>query len=392
MVLGILLSIAGWFSIQRRADAIDDASAAAAQLIRVQDVRVRIVEADSLASRAYLAGGQEDPDQRLAYDDRVAAAASGLVEAASAATGDDVELLERASIGLGTYIGLVEQARANNRQGFPVGAAYQRQARTVGEGVVADLRELEAGARERVDDSIATAHRAGWPVGTAAVLALAAIALGGVWLAVRWRRLINVPLAGAGLIALLVLTMGLGANASAMREADDVVEGSLSAADVLAQARAAAFDARSNEALTLVYRGSGAAFEAQWAESSSIVDTALATSCGAYAQGCGAIDAYAEYARGYRVVRSLDAAGDWEGAVDLSTAGEGMADVDPVLAFDSFADVSATAIDDRTDAAIAGFAGATDGLDVVAVAIVVAGALIALLAALGYGQRLREYR
>ena len=36
--------------------------------------------------------------------------------------------MESANAGLARYTGLIEQARANNRQGFPVGAAYQRQA------------------------------------------------------------------------------------------------------------------------------------------------------------------------------------------------------------------------------------------------------------------------
>src|SRR5687768_9626588 len=69
VVLGILLSLGGWFSVQRRSTAIDEAAASAQQLIRVQDVRVLVVEADSLAARAYLQGGQEDPAERLEYDE-----------------------------------------------------------------------------------------------------------------------------------------------------------------------------------------------------------------------------------------------------------------------------------------------------------------------------------
>ena len=84
--------------------------------------------------------------------------------------------------------------------------------------------------------------------------------------------MVNVPIAIAGLITLLVLTVGAGVNHRAVDRAADAVSGPLTAADLLAQARAAGFDARSNEALTLIFRGNGQAYETQWQLSSSVVD------------------------------------------------------------------------------------------------------------------------
>jgi len=397
VVLALVLSLGGWYSVQRRSTAIDDAAAAAQQLIRVQDVRVLVVEADSLASRAYLQGGQEVAAERQAYEDSAANASNGLVDAATAATTVDAQLLESANAQLARYLGLVEQARANNRQGFPVGAAYLRQAHTVSVAIVSALREVEAHARQRVDDSIARAHRSSWLLVLGTMLVLAAIVVGGVWVTIRWRRLINVPLAAAGLLAFVVLTAGVGVNAGAMNDADAVVEQPLSSADVLAQARAAAFDARSNEALTLIYRGNGQAFASQWEISSSIVDAALDESCGAYDVGCDASEPFAAYSRGYEAVRKLDdEEGDWEAARDLSTTGTTTADTgsadNPVASFEAFASTSGDAISAQSAAAARGFENAVDGLGVLAFLIVIAGLAIAVLAVLGYGQRVREYR
>jgi len=397
VVLALVLSLGGWYSVQRRSTAIDDAAAAAQQLIRVQDVRVLVVEADSLASRAYLQGGQEVAAERQAYEDSAANASNGLVDAATAATTVDAQLLESANAQLARYLGLVEQARANNRQGFPVGAAYLRQAHTVSVAIVSALREVEAHARQRVDDSIARAHRSSWLLVLGTMLVLAAIVVGGVWVAIRWRRLINVPLAAAGLLAFVVLTAGVGVNAGAMNDADAVVEQPLAAADVLAQARAAAFDARSNEALTLINRGGGQAADAQWHLSKSIVDAALSESCDAYGAGCDADEPFAAYAVGYTAVRTLDdKEGDWEDARDLSTTGQTTASVpsgvNPVASFESFAETSGDAIAAESSSAARGFDNAVDNLGLLAFLVVIAGLAIAVLAVLGYGQRVREYR
>ncbi len=272
VLAALALSIGGWYSIDRRDTAIDDAARAAEQLIQVQDVRVQVVQADSIASNAYLVGGQEAADQRAQYDERIAAAASGLLVAAEGAANLDGQELESVNQRLAVYAGLIEQARANNRQGFPVGAAYQRQARDVASELVDSLRTVEQSTRERVDDSMQRAHRASWLLILTALIAMTALALGSWWLAMRWRRLVNVPLAVAAAVAALVLTVGVAINGRAVSHAGDAVRDPLSAADLVAQARAAGFDARSSEALTLINRGNGASYEAEWLLSASVVD------------------------------------------------------------------------------------------------------------------------
>ena len=391
VLVSLVLSIGGWYGIDRRGTGIDDAAQAASQLILVQDVRVRVVQADSLASVAYLIGGQEPADQRREYDDRISEAAGGLTTAASAATRDDVAALERATALLTRYVGLVEQARANNRQGFPVGAAYQRQARGIVDEIVAALRSVESNSRARVNASMDRAHRAGALVAGAGIALLVAIALGSWWMARRWRRLLNVPLVVAAAIVLLVLTIGGSISASAARRADRAVSGPLTAADLLAQARAAGFDARSNEALTLIARGNGAGYEVEWQRSTSVVTTAVGAACAGFDVGCDASLSFDRYVDQHQALRVLDDTGDWDTAVAASTGDRGSA-VNTMVPFDEFAAQAGSDVGVQADVAADGFDRASAPLGTLGLIVGVAGLATAALAVAGYGQRLREYR
>ncbi len=386
VLAAIGLSLGGWYSIDRRDTAIDDAADAAAQLIDVQDVRVQVVQADSLASTAYLVGGQESAERRAAYDASIADAAAGLLVAAQRATETDAPELQRAGALLTRYTGLVEQARANNRQGFPVGAAYQRQAREVASELVASLRVVEERTRRRVDDSMERGHRASWLLVLTAFVVVGVVLAGSWWLARRWRRLVNVPLAAAAVVAVGVLTIGVAVNAAAVRRAGDAVRGPLSAADLVAQARAASFDARSSEALTLINRGNGAAYEQQWQLSASVVDTALGRSCDDFGVACDLVPLADAYRESHEEVRRLDDGGEWDAAVEFALTGR------PATDFDALAAASADVLDERAAAAQGEFDRADRSLPLLRLLVVLAGAAIAALAAVGYGQRLREYR
>ena len=109
------------------ATALGRASASTAQLIRVQQIQTNLLAADATATNAFLVGGLEPPAQRQAYDDAINAATTGITEAAEAESADE-QALSRLNEELVAYVALIEDARANNRQGFPVGAQYQRTA------------------------------------------------------------------------------------------------------------------------------------------------------------------------------------------------------------------------------------------------------------------------
>ena len=235
-----------------------------------------IVQADSIASNAYLLAGQESREQREQYDDRIATATGRLVEVSNAAAGGDVATLEQGSTLLATYVGLVEQARANNRQGFPVGAAYQRQARDVAEQLVDSLRTVEQSSRRRVNDSMQRAERAGWLLVLTAVLLLAVLVAGSLWLAFRWRRLINVPIAIAGLIAAVGPDRGRRHQPSSgqprRRHRARVVDGSRPAGAGTRRRLRRSFERGADTGLPRQRRRS---YETQWKLSVSVVEQAI---------------------------------------------------------------------------------------------------------------------
>lgn len=401
IVLALVFAVGGAFGVNRRANAIDDVRSSAAQLLALQDIRVRVVHADAIASSSYLVGGQEDPAQRTAYLDEIAKAGDGLVAVSAAATPADLVQLSDAGRLLGSYVGLVEQARANNRQGFPVGAAYQRQANGLVSNtdaetpdIVSSLRSVEASQRDQINAGLSTAHRAGAWLQLFGWLLVAALVVGSVWLARTFRRLINIPIAIAGVLLLLLLLIGGSTQAGAVSDADAAVNGPLAGADDAAQARAAAFEARSQEALTLINRGNGAANEANWQTGNSIVLQALDRPLGgAASQSTRAADAYGSYSDAHVEIRALDDGGNWDQAVAASLGRQPTSTgTNAVAAFNDFDQIIEEIARTEGSGAAQLLSDAAAPLRKLRNIVFVAGLVIAALAAVGCGQRLREYR
>ena len=245
ILFALVFAILGAYGVGKRRSSIDATRHAADQLLDLQDIRVNLVQADSIASRLYLTGGAEDPSQRQLYVGSIDKAGTKLVGVVLQLDlgGDQATAMEAANGGLAQYTGLIEQARANNRQGFPVGAAYERQANELAGKVVTNLRTVEQSQRDAVNDELAAADRAGaWLALTGWVL-VAVIVLVGLWLALRFHRVVNIPLGVAVIAVLIVLILASASQGSAVNKADDAVGGSLTTADLVAQARAAAYDA-----------------------------------------------------------------------------------------------------------------------------------------------------
>jgi hypothetical protein len=93
------------------------------QLVRVQNIQSTLYRADALATNAFLIGGLEPPAQRKAYDDAIDQVSRSITDAAEAQSADR-DVLADLNTTVNRYSTSVELARANNRQGFPVGAEY----------------------------------------------------------------------------------------------------------------------------------------------------------------------------------------------------------------------------------------------------------------------------
>ena len=218
-------------------------------------------------------GGLEPAAQRADYTEAIATA-SGLIAQAAQHQPADGNALSALNQSLIAYTSQVEQARANNRQALPIGAQYLK-------GASADLRadalpllaNLGEANNARVTEEFDRAARAALWLDVVGLLALVVLALALVWLARRTRRYVNVPLAAAALVVLVTMVVGTVGLLAVKSDVDTTREGVYAATRSTAQARIAGFDAKSNESLTLIARGSGASFEKAWQASSAAVTT-----------------------------------------------------------------------------------------------------------------------
>ena len=160
------------------------------------------------------------------------------------------------------YAGLVEAARANNRQGLPVGAQYLREASN---GLRADaLPVADALVQANTDRSAASLNTGwGWVVPLLALAALALLVVVQLRVARQFRRRINAGLLVSSLLLLGLAVASLGLMIALLFTTADS-RSSFDDASNIGTARVQANLAKSSESLTLIARGSGKPYEDAW--------------------------------------------------------------------------------------------------------------------------------
>lgn len=386
--VALVFVVVGALAVNERARAIDGARTDSAQSVRVQAVRTNLVQADAFATNAFLVGGLEPPEQRASYQQRIATVAE-LVAQAAGGDARDADLLSAVNDDVARYIGLIESARANNRQGFPVGVAYLKQASTLlRDDTLPALGRLSDRTAERLAAHYADADAADgalWAIGGIAILLLVGAQ---VWLLRRTRRVFNVAMVAAT-VFIAGATLAAGAlMAVAQHDANDTEAGPSADALRIAQARVAAFDAKSAESLTLIARGSGEVFEERFQANATEALAALEGG-GTGLKSQGSLDALTAYLDLHVKIRTLDDGGDWDAAVELATkSGDGGANA-IFIEFDQQSKTAlgsaAGSVDDRLKDARIPLAGAS-------ALVLIGGFLAATGASRGISVRLREYR
>jgi hypothetical protein len=403
VLVSILVGLFTAVTVQSRAQALDDLAARSGPLsIAAQDLYRSLSDADATANSAFLAGGLERAEVRARYESDIAQAETALATAVAAREPADLAdpegPLAVLSRELSVYTGLVETARANNRQELPVGAAYQREASNL-------MREELLPAAERLytdENAVLRADQdraAGLPVVEVA-LGLGMLVL--LFFAQRYlrrhtRRRLNAGLlvaTGAAVVSLawvLLATIGVMANVDASQE-----HGS-EQTDVLAKARIAALAARGDETLTLVARGSGKEFEENY---QTVVEgltgdgllgqaERLATDDAVRDHVSTAIAAQQDWHDVHGQIRELDDNGDSRAAVQLaiepgdSGAAEKFDAVDNSLR-EAIVATTATFEDEVGQA--------SNALTGTVIGVIVLALVAAAGAAAGIWQRLKEYR
>lgn len=404
VVVGVLVGVFTAINVQTRAQSLDNLKGSSGPLADAAQTLYRsLSDADATANSGFLAAGG-DPGAvetlRGRYDQDIAQAQHALAVAVAARTPADLadpnSPLSILSSKLSVYTGIVETARANNLQGFPVGAAYQREASNLMHGqLLTAARQLydEETARLEADQDQATS-----PPAVEVVLGVAALVL--LYFAQRYvrrrtRRRVNVGLAVATVAAVVSLawvviaTIGVTSNVDASR-----VNGS-DQTKVLADARLAALQARSDETLTLVARGSGDKHEEDYVKkartplANDYLPRArdLATDPDVARQVRVAIEQEAAWNKTHQEIRAQDDNGEYPEAVRLALSEE-----DAAGQFDQVDTALGTAIKDTTatfeqEVTQAGNALTGTVIGVILLALIMVGGAVT-----GIWQRLKEYR
>lgn len=390
----------GILSVRDRAAALDEATGNSSRLsVAAVTAYQSLSDADATAAGAFLAAGAEPPQAGQRYAADIAQAAAALSTLTQGASADAAGAVAELAGDLPVYAGKIDTARAYNRQGLPLGAAYLREASTLARErmlpAAQRLYQLEAGR-------LAAAQHAGsappWLALAAGVLAAAALVAAQRHLTRTTNRLLNPGLlaatagtvAAVGWLAVASVRVAVDTGTSRRTGTEQI--------EALAQARIASLQARSFEALTLVARGNGADLERRYAATmerlggtGGLLETAAART--AEADSAAEVRAAAATVRLWREVhadlRRMDDAGDYADAVALATGPASTTAGSLASSVDQHLGAATAQAGDRFARAAGRARGALSGVGPGVVAIM---ALAAAASAVGMWPRIAEYR
>lgn len=371
-----------------------------------------LADANTAASSGFLAGGQEPAKVRARYERDIETASEKLATAAAnAGSGSSsAAAVRRLNQLLPEYTGLIERARAGNRQGLPLGGAYLRYANNKMQTQMLPAAEkLYKAENGRLDDDYGDAKAYPWAAIGVGVLAIGAL----VWAQRRnyrrTHRVFNHGLVAATATATVVLLWLVVGHAVARSGLTDSYDHGVKSLNVLHDARISSLKARGNENLTLVSRGAetvqvgeeikdkfDVAYKAQMKQLGG-GGSGLLGRAAALADDRAGADPVADAARNvkdwkkrHQQARASDDSGNYKGALDKvigarshAPTGESFDHVDTAL------EQALTHEQGEFQQAAQDGKGAMAGL---AVGAAVLAALGAAGAVLGIGRRLSEYR
>jgi hypothetical protein len=372
-----------------------------------QQVYAHLSDGNDAAATAFLTGGLEPAATRQRYLADIAAASSGIENATAqggAGTGAAASDLSTLAQDLPTYAGEIETARADNRQGLPLGAAYLREASSLMRLTLLPAAE-NLYATENASLNGANSQATGGPlIGVAVAAGLVvglALYLAARWLRGRTNRVFNVGLLAAG--AVVVLSIGWLALAFAGARSDllNAQARGLTTVQAVAQVSIAAQEAHADESLTLIDNAGDAkpdVYQPYYLTTEralgpgpgTLLTAAAAAARGtpaAPAVGAAVSDAQAWFAV-HAKVRSLD---DNNGHTAAVTSVLGSAPGDAGQAYAKLTGDLTTAINEDQavfDSTASAAPGAYTGL---AAGVAVAALIMAAACAWGLGRRLAEY-
>lgn len=183
----------------------------------VQDLSYDLADANATAATSLLIGPETPSGFSTRFQDDLARAESLLSQASQQVAGDAYASTQLTDLAeqIPVYTGLVGQAQANNRFGFPVAGAYLRQASDMLTSMLAETGNVAAEQQRNTEGGIGSAS--GFAV---FVLIVVVIALAVLWLISRGlartaHRRLNPGLIGAAVVVVGLFAWSLGAYSAA---------------------------------------------------------------------------------------------------------------------------------------------------------------------------------
>ncbi|WP_028802693.1 hypothetical protein [Streptomyces sp. 142MFCol3.1] len=403
-------AVTAWQMTERAAAADDVLHSSQPLSASAADIYRSLADANTAASSGFLAGGQETKASRDRYELDIRTAAAKLITAANSSKpgSPSAKTITKLNRLLPEYKGLIERARANNRQGYPLGGAYLRYANDkMQNDMLPAAEDLYKRENQRLGSDYADAKPYPW-----AAIGLGVLALGGlVWAQRRnyrrTNRVLNQGMVAASAAATVVLLWLVVGHSVARAGLDESYDHGVRSLNVLHDARIASLKARGNENLTLVSRGAETKTLADGKTTVDLYDYDFQRDMKTLTKGLAKAAELSDDAAGDTPVkaatanmkvwksrhadaREADNGGDYQGALDLVIGSD---KVKPTgECFDGVDKNLEKALDHEQ----AEFKQAADGgLDAMT-GLPVGAAVLAVLAAagavLGIGRRLSEYR
>ncbi|HEU4545207.1 MAG TPA: hypothetical protein VFR88_02835, partial [Microlunatus sp.] len=200
-----------------------------------------------------------------------------------------------------------------------------------------------------------------------------------VGLARRFKRRLNVGLVVASAVGAVTLIVGLITLGWAAATIGTIRDGSFTDVRDAATARIEGNNAKSNESLTLIARGSGGSFEEAWKASAAVVEDRISR----FGRDLEVV--WQPYVDVHTQIRTLDDGGQWDKAVALATTQSN-------TAFTAFDTNVAREVDSASAETTGSLAATVPWMVIGAILSLVAGIAMAVLGRRGLAQRLKEYR
>ena len=414
LALMVLLSLA-WgvlaaLTADQHASAAADVVAVSEPLsLDAEQIYTSLSDADATAANAFLAGGLEPAAARQRYQADITQAAirieaaSALVgssaartrlpghqaSAAGSAIGDDLATL---SGQLPVYTDEVGTARANNRLGLPLGAAYLREASALSRETLLPAAS-DIYTRESALLTSASAQATGLPLIVVAVVA--GLGLGYVfwrssrWLARHTHRVVNYGMLLAALAALVSLVWLAGAFVIGRADLLQAQQQGSAPAQAFARAEVAALQAHADESLTLIDNSGDDAYQQDYLAQQKILGPGPGTLLDAVQAGGTGSDVAAQARAWYQAhaaLRAKDDAADHAAAVTSAQTG------DAATAFARLSETLSDGIASHQATFAVSARGGRDAFTALAAGMIVAALVMVAGCVWGLNRRLAEYR